>query len=654
MAEESRRTRRSDRYAAVPERVNHAADQMRAEGLRFPAGGGVPSPDPRGSTPPPGNVNMPPQGGMQPPHGAYYPGWPQQNMPPVNGAGGRYTGPQSSPGYQGGYPDPYTAQAYEAQRIAAQQGAAWRQEQERIARQTSERKRVSSETASRGALRGYTVESQRVPEGGESSPGKKPRRNLALILSLTLVALAIAAGGITAGINAYQQQQILDAVTPYDQLYCEGVYVDGIHLGGMTREQAENSVQSQIQQRNSVWYVHLTYQGDVIAKIDAAMLSMTVDAKRVLEEAWKQGHTGTPEERLEAMKDLRVNPYAGYTATPTGDTSVIDGLLEGLKTRFEKPARDAALTAFDPSLPYPFTFMEEEEGSRLDTGTVRDELYHMVSTMMTGSVELKPDVIEPNVRLADLQKHYMLRSSVYTQISTISPEERNHNIQRAMEIVNGYVLDSGKKFSFNSVVGERSTANGFLPAVEYVYNEHVMGVGGGVCQASTTIYQAAVCAGMEILDRTPHSDSVSYTEYGKDATVYWYGKRKIDLVFRNTSEDPIYMVAGVQPDPSNKKRLICKVTMYGADMGDVRYELEAVVAEELEPPEEPEYIKDKNAEYVTYTDQQKSVAKAQPGYVVDSYRVEYRGGEFVERIPLATDTYKPKAERIYVGVTKRE
>ena len=159
---------------------------------------------------------------------------------------------------------------------------------------------------------------------------------------------------------------------------------------------------------------------------------------------------------------------------------------------------------------------------------------------------------------------------------------------------------------------------------------------------------------MTIVSRKPHSDAVNYTEYGKDATVYWNGRRKIDLVFKNNTGEPVYIVAGVQADPSNRKRLIAKVSMYGADMGDVRYEIEAVVTEELEPPAEPEYIKDKKAEYVTYTDQQKSVAKAQKGYVVESYRVEYTGNVVSDRVKLFKDTYEPKAERIYVGVSKRE
>ena len=204
------------------------------------------------------------------------------------------------------------------------------------------------------------------------------------------------------------------------------------------------------------------------------------------------------------------------------------------------------------------------------------------------------------------------------------------------------------------MVGQRTEANGFYPAIEYAYGEHVMGIGGGVCQASTTVYQAAVCAGLQIVKREPHSDSVNYTEYGKDATVYWVGKRKIDLVFKNNTEDPIYMVAAVQKDPSNKRRLIAKVMMYGEDMGDIRYEIECKTVQELDPPEKPVYVKDKDATYVTYTDQEKSVSKAKPGYVVESYRVKYEGNVETERQLLYVDTYEPKAERIYVGVKRRK
>ena len=656
MAPEQRR-RRSDRTYDLPDRVSRAAENR--------------IPDPM--NPVYSNPSYPGYSPQQSPVQPFYPGQGGTVYGNGSGAPGRMLqGPAADP-HATGPVEPQAAQEYAARQYMAQQ-AAMQQEmarqaaaQQEMARremarreQTAERNRISQATSSNGAFRGYTSGTRPiVPEGMEPSapPPRRKKHSLLLPLAALICVAGVAIGAVT-GVRQVQEnqrrQEIREAVEAYDNLFCEGVYVDGIHLGGMTPDQARNAVDSRIKERSSAWKVQLTYQGTVQAEINANMLGMTVDTTHVLNNAWAQGHTGTAEERYQAMAALRETPYSDYTATPSGNAAVIDDVLETLKNRIDQPARDATMDRFDPSLPYPFVFTEEQTGIQLNTGAVREELYRMVSTMTGGSVELQPDIVQPAVRREDLQKQYMLRSSVYTPISTSSTEDRNKNIQRSFDFINGYVLEPGREFSFNKVVGERSEENGFYPAIEYAYGEHVMGVGGGVCQASTTLYQAAVCAGLQILKRVPHSDAVSYTEYGKDATVYYGSRRMIDLVFKNTSEGRIYIVAGVQPDPSNKRRQIAKVSMYGLDMGDVRYEIEAIVTEELPAPEKPQYIKDKNAEYVTYTDQEKSVSKAQVGYVVESYRLQYTGNYLSERTFLAKDTYDPKPEKIYVGVTKRD
>ena len=506
----------------------------------------------------------------------------------------------------------------------------------------------NSTVQSAGGQRGFIMPTQPAP------PKKQKKKSPFLKAFLVLLLLAGLGAGGYFGITSYQRNKtISDKVDPYNELFCPGVYVDGIHLGGMTPEQAMNSVQSQIRQRHDAWKVQLVYNGTLVAEINSDMLGFSVDPSHVLNQAWIQGHTGDKEQRYNDMLRLEQEPYVGYTAQPDGNTKVIDDKLTAIKASIDKPATDAAFVAFDPSQAYPFTFTDEAYGLSLNTEPVKQRLYQMVSTMESGTIELVPDRLEPNVRKADLMKHYMLRSSVYTPIDRHSTDNRNKNIQRAFDFINGYVLQPGKTFSFNSVVGERTESNGFYPAIEYVYGEHVEGYGGGVCQASTTLYQAAVCAGLQILKREPHSDSVSYTDYGKDATVYWVGKRKIDLSFKNTTDEPIYIIANVQTDPGNKKRLIAKVSMYGQDMGDVRYEIESEVVETLPAPFNPVYVKDTSATYVVYKDQQQSVSKAKEGYVVKSYRVKYEGSSQTDKTLLYTDTYEPKPEKIYVGTKDR-
>ena len=498
-----------------------------------------------------------------------------------------------------------------------------------------------------GSQRGFIMPPvKKTPEKAKSHKG------LICFVIIFLLA-ALGAGGYFAAKQYLHNKKIKDKTEPYASLFCPGVYVDGIHLGGMTPEQAMNSVQSQIRQRHDAWKVQLMYNGAQIAEINADMLEFNVDPSHVMNQAWLQGHSGDEEQRYNDMLRLEQEPYIAYTAQPGGNTQVIDDKLAEIKASIDKTAENAVMTAFDPSQPYPFVITDESYGQSLDTQPIIEQLYHMVSTMESGTIELQPQRIEPEIRKADLIKHYMLRSSIYTPIDKHSTDNRNKNIQHAFDYINGYILEPGKTFSFNNVVGERTEARGFFPAIEYVYGEHVEGCGGGVCQASTTLYQAAVCAGLQIVKREPHSDAVSYADYGKDATVYWVGKRKIDFSFKNNTDGSIYIIAGVQQDPSNKKRLIAKVTIYGEDMGDVRYELESEIVETIPAPFNPVYIKDTNGTYVTYKDQQESVTKAKEGYVVNGYLVQYTGNTQTGRKLLYTDTYEAKPERIYVGVKDR-
>ena len=470
----------------------------------------------------------------------------------------------------------------------------------------------------------------------------KKKRNIWLILLILLIIAGIIAGGTSYGIRlskeAEERKVISDKVTPYDGLFCPGVYVNGIHLGGMTPEQALNSVQSQISQSQSEWSIKLMYQGSEEAVINSDMLKMNLnesDLYSLLNEAWKQGHTGTQADRYGQMEELEKNPYSVYTDKPSGDTSQIDMLLEALKQRIDRPAKDAACVAFDLTRAYPFVITEEQTGLNLDIATLKEKLYKMESTMTSGTVELEPEIILPGQTVEDVKKHFALRGQATTPIDRHSEEGRNNNIRRCFELISGTIIDPGKSFSFNKIVGDRTYENGFYDATEYINDEHVIGVGGGACQASTTVYQAAVRAGLQITSRRPHSDSVSYAEYGKDATVYMGGKQ-IDLVFKNNTDEKIYITAEVLNDPKNKGREMTKVCIYGTDLGNIKYELETETVETLPSIMEPVYVNDKE-----------SAAKAKDGCVVDSYRVTYINGVPTAREPLFHDTYKPKPEKIY-------
>lgn len=473
---------------------------------------------------------------------------------------------------------------------------------------------------------------------------QKPKKKKKIWLFLTVIAaVVLIAGAVYAGVqisrDAAEKKRISDKVSPYNGLYCPGVYVDGIHLGGMTPDQAMNSVQSQINQRQDAWKVKLVYQGNVVADITTDTLNMKIDQNQLIEVmngAWKPGHTGTEAERESQMDLLLQKPYEAYTARPSGNTGEINRILQNLKNQIDTPAVNATVQAFDVSRAFPFVFTDEITGRSLDIEPVIDHLYQMVSTMSSGTVELVPEIIQPTVTRADLENQYSLIGSATTPIDRHSTDNRNNNIRRCFQAFNGYVLQPGKTFSFNKVVGERTLLNGFFEAPEYINDEHVIGVGGGACQASTTLYQAAVRAGMEITARRPHSDSVSYADYGMDATVYMGGKQ-IDLTFKNTSSEPVYITAEVIKNNNYQAPYLAKVNIYGRSLGNIQYDIVVETVEVLPSLLPPVYVSDKE-----------NASKAKDGCIVNSYRVTYVDGVLSdEKKLLFTDKYTPKPEKIY-------
>lgn len=509
--------------------------------------------------------------------------------------------------------------------------------------------------------RGY-----RPPQGQWNQPKQparapvQPQKNgkPGLDWRLIVIALAIIAVLVVVCIsatNARQAAELNNYVAGFDNVFCQNVYVDGIHLGGMTQQEAISAVTAQAQQRNDAWTVRLTYQGQLVTELNASQLGMTVDVYEPLRQAWAQGHTGDTSQRMAAMEALAETPYHAYSALPSGDTSVVDSVLAELKSKVYRAPQDAALETFNPeSVTDPFTFRQEVMGRTLDTEPIKQQIYQMVSTMESGSIEIQPTLTQPQVTVADLEKLVTLRATASTTVSYRSTENRTNNIRRAFQLISGTIIQPGETFSFNSLVGERSTDNGFYEAVEYAYGEQVMGIGGGVCQASSTVYQAAVAAGMQITKREQHSLAVNYAEYGYDATVYWSKNRKIDLAFKNTSDSAIYIAASVQMDPSNRRQWIAKVNIYGADLGNVSYRLETDEPQVIPAPTDVKYVKDKKQEYVTYVDEEETVQKAAEGYIIDSYCVKYVDGIEVERNHLYTDTYEAKQKIVYVGTKSRD
>ena len=492
--------------------------------------------------------------------------------------------------------------------------------------------------------------------GGPRMPAPKKPHSLKWQLIKVLIALVVLAAG-AAGLYVWKTQA---DVRPYTAVFLDNVYVDGINLQGMTWEEANNAVHGQIDGKLNSWYVRLRSPAGEYKDITAQMLGISRDPTQALEQAWAIGHDTNAADRKDIF-ELKEEIERAKTTTnefssveQSGDTTAIDSILVMLEKAAYVAPQDAQIISFDPdNTSQPFTFQNEVMGKQLDVDAIKEQILTMVETFQSGEVLVQPTDVPPAITLEQLRQFYTLRFRAVTPIDAHSTEERNENIRVAFSKINGMVLNDGDKFSFNKVVGRRTQDNGFLQAFEYSYGELTPGWGGGVCQASTTVYLAAVQAGMKIVDHTSHSTSVSYTSMGEDATVSDTRGHEIDFAFRNNSGSKIFLSAHVLNDPSNRSRFLCEVRVYGKALGTTSYKLETEVVEKLEMPTEPEYVEDTKAKYVTFTDEEKTVIEASEGYVVDTYLVTLVDGQQTARSKIARSVYKNRAARIYVGVTPR-
>lgn len=213
---------------------------------------------------------------------------------------------------------------------------------------------------------------------------------------------------------------------------------------------------------------------------------------------------------------------------------------------------------------------------------------------------------------------------------------RSENLRIATSKINGTVLMPGEQFSFNKVVGQRTIQEGYKNAAIYAGDGVVEGLAGGICQVSSTLYNLALLANLQIDERYNHSFKTSYLDAGKDATVV-YGT--LDLKFTNTRSYPIKI-------EGNAENGVIIFSMYGIEE-DVEYTVN-IVSKVLE-----------TTPYTTKTIQDNSLAPGvqlvdqagELGYKTTTYKEKILNGIIVSNEVISNDTYRPMTKIVRVGPT---
>ncbi|MFC4388284.1 VanW family protein [Gracilibacillus marinus] len=177
-----------------------------------------------------------------------------------------------------------------------------------------------------------------------------------------------------------------------------------------------------------------------------------------------------------------------------------------------------------------------ENGHTLDKEQFVEQFYHYFFSKDRQQIEVPVRHVYPHVDSELLANIKTKQIAQYVTYYNHNRKQRSHNIFLASEAINNHVVFPGETFSFNQVVGERTEEKGYLPAPEIVKGELIEGIGGGICQVSSTLYNAVDKIGVQMIERYSHSKHVPYVPKGRDATVSWYGP---DFSFKNTLNQPL-------------------------------------------------------------------------------------------------------------------
>ena len=312
-----------------------------------------------------------------------------------------------------------------------------------------------------------------------------------------------------------------------------GVMAENCRLDGMTKQDAQKFFEEAGRLRLAHKSIHLTY-GPQNWYISPDEIGMTANSGVAAETAYAIGRSEADPIR-NLMVRYRCAKEGRYIEMDASyDESLLLAKLEAIAAEIRQdPVNAYCLLNSDGSI----TRVAGVSGRTLDVKSLADALAPELKKFQFTSVELTPIEQPPYVRTEDLASINSILASYSTYFS---PGDRGRNIKIAADKLDGILIRSGNSFSFNNAVGERTASAGYREAGVIIDGRLEDGIGGGVCQVSSTLYNAILLAGLDSTERTSHYSPSSYCPAGRDATVS-YGL--LDFQFYNPLPNNVYLIS---------------------------------------------------------------------------------------------------------------
>jgi len=419
----------------------------------------------------------------------------------------------------------------------------------------------------------------------------------------------------------------INATVAITDLVYDGVKVGNIDVGGLSKKEAQKKLDAAFYEQTKQEALILTYK-DQKWNIAAQEIDLTINSEGLANKAFAVGRSGNI---LKQLKEKFVTLHSGYSIPldlSYNNDKLLDIILQIAASINQDPQKATLLRSN-----HDFTIISERIGLAVDIEATMAAVSTKLLQKLPTTISLPVNETVPEVTRRDLEGIEGIIGSYSTQFDATNPNCTT-NIKLATQSITDILVRKNAVFSFNQLVGLRLADYGYKETPVFINGKLVPEWDGGVCQVSSTLYNAVLLADLGIEERTSHFRPPGYVPLGQDAAV---ADNQLDFKFKNTSSNNIYITAEVKYGQLT-------VYIYGkCQLNAPAIEIDSSDQKILQPNN---IIKqDSNIEL----GQEVVEEKGQNGFIVSTYRIKYRNGKEIDREFLATDEFSSEDRVVIVG-----
>ncbi|MGO5052900.1 VanW family protein [Lachnospiraceae bacterium LCP25S3_G4] len=451
------------------------------------------------------------------------------------------------------------------------------------------------------------------------------RQKIILISGFVLLCILMITGIVFFNLQRYVNQ--FDKKT-----ICKGIYIGDTEVSYMKKDEAVKVVEKTLAKYQ---------EQSVVLKVDAHEISVTLQElgfgvnkiEKLADQAVNYGKTGSLWKRYVAMKKLNKVKKV-IQPTYVIDKEVTATLITEQCLPYATPATNATISRQNNA----FVVTEEQQGESLDIKASVKKIETFLNNDWhgeTGKIDMVTTIDEPTITAKQLQDIKDNLGSFTTYCGYGGG--RVQNVESGATHINGSIVMPGEEYSANAAMEPYTEENGFTEAGSYESGQVVQSMGGGICQVSTTLYNAVLFAELEITQRQPHSMLVEYVKPSMDAAIA--GDYK-DLKFKNTTEVPIY-IESIMADGN------ITFNIYGKETRDPNRKLEfkSETTQTIEP-EGKKFVTEESEDIGSmYTS-----TSPHKGITAQLWKIIYENGAEVSRDVMNHSTYQASPTVVSVGI----